>query len=76
MRLKRKKTSKLFVGITYKKIRFIIHPEYFDANNIFSHPFIHNLKHKSNMVQDMSRKMRIALKKRDCRTVSNSKYTK
>ena len=26
MRLKRKTTNKLFVGITYKKIMFIIHP--------------------------------------------------
>ena len=50
MRLKRKTTSKLFVGITYKKRKFIIHPEYFDANNIFSHPFIQNLKYKPNMV--------------------------
>ena len=62
MRLKRKTTRKFFVGITYKKIKFIIHPEYFDANNIFSHSFIHNLKHKPNMVQDMSRQMNIALK--------------
>ena len=59
VRLKRKTTRKLFVGITYKKRKFIIHTEYFNANNIFSHPFIQNLKHKPNMVQDLSRKMKI-----------------
>ena len=62
MRLKRKTTSKLFVGIAYKKRKFIIHPEYFDARNIFSYPFIQNLKHKPKMVQDMSIQIKIALK--------------
>ena len=56
-----KTTSKIIFGITNKKRKFIIHPEYFDANNIFSHPFIKNLKHKPNMVQDLLRKMKIAL---------------
>ena len=59
--LKRKTTRKFFVGITYKKIKFIIHPESLDANNIFSHPFIQNLKHKQNMVQKLSRQIKIAL---------------
>ena len=63
LRLKRKKTRKLFVGITYKKRKFMIHPEFFDASNIFSHLFINNLKHKPNMVQDLSRKMKISLLK-------------
>ena len=45
------------------KRRFIIHPEYFYAKNIFSHPFIQILKHKPNMVQDLSRQMKISLKK-------------
>ena len=61
--LRRNTTSKLFVGITYKKIKCIIHPEYFDTNNIFSHLFIQNLKHIPNMVWYMSRQMNIALKK-------------
>ena len=61
MCLKINTTCKLFVVITYKKREFIIHSEYFDANNILSHPFIQNLKHKPNMVQDLSRQMRIAL---------------
>ena len=60
--LKRKTTSKLSVGITYKQIKFIIHTGYFDANNIFSHLFIQNIKHKPNMVQNLSRKINIALK--------------
>ena len=51
VRFKRKKISKLFVGITMKTINLIIHPEYFYANNIFSHLIIQNLKHKPNMVQ-------------------------
>ena len=75
MRLNRKTISKLFVGITYKKRRFIIDPEYLDANNIFSHPFIHNIKHKPNMVWDLLRQMKISLKKRDWVTASNSKCT-
>ena len=64
MRLNRKTISKLFVGITYKKRKFMIHPEFFDANNIFSHPFINNLKHKPNMVQYLSRQIKMALKKK------------
>ena len=52
VRLKRKTTSKFIVGITYRKRKFLIHPEYFDANNIFSHSFIQNLNNKPNMVQE------------------------
>ena len=63
MRLKIKTTSKLFFGITYLKREFIIHPEYFDANIIFPHPFIQNLKHKPKMFQDLSRQIKKALKK-------------
>ena len=54
----------------------MIHPEYFDANNIFSHPFIYNLKYKPNMFQDLSRPMKIALKKRYWGKLSSIKYTK
>ena len=63
VRLKRKKTSKLFFGITYNKRKFIIHPEYFDANIIFSRPFIQNIKHKPKIIQDLSIKLKISLKK-------------
>ena len=61
--LRRNKTSKLFIGITSKKREFIIHPEFFDANNIISDPFIQDLKRKPNMVHDLSRQMNISLKK-------------
>ena len=76
VRLKRKITSKFFDGIRYKKIEFIIHPKYFDANNIFSHPFIQNIKYKPNMVQDLSRQIKVSLKIKYWRTVSNIKCTK
>ena len=46
-----------------QKRKFIIHPEYFYVNNIFLRQFIQNIKHKSNMVQNLSRQMNIALKK-------------
>ena len=61
--LKRKTPIKFFVGITKKKVKVFIHPQFSDANNIFSHPFIHNLKHKPNVVQDLSRQMKISQKK-------------
>ena len=75
MCLKIKTTSKLFVGITNNKIKFIIHPEYFDANNIFSKSFfgISNIK---KGVQDLSKQINKALKYIDLIKVSNSKYTK
>ena len=36
---------------------------FFNANNIISDPFIQNLKRKPNMVHDLSRQMKISLKK-------------
>ena len=45
------------------KKKFIIHAEYFDADNIFSQPFLHNLKHKPNVVHYLSRQMDISLKR-------------
>ena len=63
MRLRRKTTRKLFVGKKYQKRKFIIHPEYFNDKNIFSHPYICNLKHKPNMFQYLSIKIKVALKK-------------
>ena len=58
-----KTTRKSFFGITKKERKFIIHPEFFDASNILSHLFIQNLKHKPNMVQYLSRKMKKSLLK-------------
>ena len=43
---------------------FIIHPGFFDTKNIFSHPFIQNLRHKPNTVQYLSRQIRISLLKK------------
>ena len=61
----KEKEIKQFICWYYiKKIKFIIHPEFFDANNIISDPFIHNLKCKPNMVHDLSRKMKISLQKK------------
>ena len=68
--LNRKTTSKLFVVITMKKRNFIIHPEYFDAKNIFSYQFIRNQRQKPNMVVGLSRQMKIALENRNWGTVS------
>ena len=49
--LKRKTIRKFFVGITCKKEGLVFIMNFFDANNIFSHLFIQNLKHKPSMVQ-------------------------
>ena len=58
----KEKYNKQFLCWCYtQKREFIIHPEYFDANNIFSNTFIQNIKHKPKMVQDLSRKIKIAL---------------
>ena len=73
---KEKDKRQVIFLVLHTKKKFIIHPEYFDVNNIFSHPFIQNIKHKTNMVQDLSIKMGIALKNRYWRAVSNGKYTK
>ena len=57
MRFKRNTTSEVLVGVIVKGRNFIIHAEYFDAKNIFSHRFIKNLKHRPNVVQDLSTPM-------------------
>ena len=58
----KEKANKQVLCWYYKK-RFFIRPNFFDANNIFSHPFIHNIKNKPNMVQDVSRQIKISLLK-------------
>ena len=62
VRLRRKTTSKFFVGVTYKNREFNILPGFFDASNIFSHPFIQNLKNRPNMFQDLSIQTKLAIK--------------
>ena len=61
MRFKINTTGKKIVGITIKGRKFIIHAEYFDANNIFSHRFLQNIKHRPNVVQDLSTPMNKAI---------------
>ena len=56
-------TSNFFVDITVTGRRFIIHAEYFDAKNIFSHQFPHNIKYRPNIFQDLSKPTRKALLK-------------
>ena len=63
MCFKIKTTRNCFVGITVKRRKFIIHAEYLDSNNIFSRKFLQNLKHRPNVVQDLSKLMKKALKK-------------
>ena len=60
---KEKYNNQVICWYYIQKRDFIIHPEYFDANNILSHPFIHHIKHKPNMVQYMSIQMKIVLLK-------------
>ena len=66
----RKWSGEILFDLHLKK--WIFHPEYLDANNIFSHPFIQNIKHKPNTIQELSRQMKIALLKTEigelCRT--------
>ena len=64
MRAFKEKDNKQVIFWYYiQKRRFIIHPEIVYANNIFSHSLIHNLKHKTNMFQDLSIQMKIPLEK-------------
>ena len=53
MLFKIKTTSKLFFGDTVKGRKFNIHEGYFDAKNIFSRTFLHHLKHRPDIVQDL-----------------------
>ena len=63
MRFKRKTTSTICFGITFKGRKFTINAEYLDANNIFSHQFLHNLKHRPNIIQDLSKPTKKAFKR-------------
>ena len=53
MHLKRIKKIKLFVGITFKQRKFIIHPKFMVANHIIADQFIRNLKSNPNKVHDL-----------------------
>ena len=59
----KEKDNNRFLCWYYIKNKSLLFPEYFDANNIFSRPFIQNIKHKPNRVQDLSKQIMKALKK-------------
>ena len=58
MQLKRILKSKLFVGITNKQRKFIIHPEFMVANQEITDQFIQNLKSNPNKVHDLTGEMK------------------
>ena len=61
MQLKRLQKSKFFVGITGKRRKFIIHPEFMVANHKITDQIIQNLKSKPNKVHDLTGEMKISL---------------
>ena len=75
MQLKRIQKRKLFVGITDKQRKFIIHPEFMVANHKITDQFIQNPRSNPNKVHDLTGEMKRPLKNRDCKKVSNRKYT-
>ena len=54
MQLKRSLKSKLFVGITSKQRKYIIHPDFMVANQEITDQFIQNLKSNPNKVHDLT----------------------
>ena len=76
MQLKRLLKSKLFVGITNKQRKYIIHPDFMVANQEITDQFIQNLKSNPNKVHDLTGEMKKSLKNRDWKQVSNHKYIK
>ena len=54
IQLKRILRIKLFVGITNKQRKYIIHPEFMVANQEITDQFIQNLKSNPNKVHDLT----------------------
>ena len=54
MQLKRSLKIKLFVGITNKQRKYIIHPDFMVANQEITEQFIQNLKSNPNKVHDLT----------------------
>ena len=72
MRASKDKDNKQVIFWYYlQKRKFIIHPECFDSNNIFSHLFIQNINHKLILVHDLSIQMKISLKKYTLKNIFN-----
>ena len=75
MQLKRLLKSKLFVGITNKQRKSIIHTEFMVANQEITDQFIHNLKSNPNKVNDLTVEMKKSLKKQRIYTKSHASLT-
>ena len=76
MHLKRSIESKLFVGITNKQRKYIIHPDFMVANQEITYQFIQNLKINPDKVHNLTGEMKKSFKNRDCKQISIPKYTK
>ena len=76
MHLNRIQKIKLFVGITVKQRKFIIHPEFMVSKHIIADQFIQNLKSNPNKVHDLPSEMKRSLKKKRLEKLSNCKYIK
>ena len=76
MQLKISLKSKLFVGITNKQRKYIIHPDFMVANQEITDRFIQNIKSNPNKVHDLTGEMKKSFKNRDWKQVSTHKYTK
>ena len=63
MQLNRIQKSKLFVGITDKQKKFIIHPEFMVTNQNITDQFIQNVKSKPKKVHYLTGEMKRSLKK-------------
>ena len=53
--------SNLFVGITNKQIKYIIHPNFMVASQEITDQFIQNLKRNPNRVHDLTGEMKKSL---------------
>ena len=68
MQLKTSLKSKLFVGITSKQIKYIIHPDFMVANQEITDQFIKNIKSNPNKVYDLTGEMKKSFKKQRLET--------
>ena len=62
IQLKRSLKRKLFVGITSKQRKYIIHPDFMVANQEITDQFINNLKSNPNKVHGLTGQMKKSLK--------------
>ena len=58
MQLNRLLKRNLFVGISNKQIKYIIHPDFMIANQEITDQFIQNLKSNPNKVYDLTGEMK------------------